>query len=101
MEIVDILQQALTALGVNTDLLKIVEGILTGGTTSNIIKAILIVVLLGFAFWFNQWKKKQAKIKTEKRRAEEEARVAQSGQAQQQSSSTDADVIDDILGDKK
>lgn len=99
IEIVETLDAVLKALGVQSSLMEIIEGILTAGTFGNIIKGVLVLVALYFSWRLKRWKAKEAARRSDEISAEEEARNREENRRQQQGSNQDAGRVDDILGD--
>jgi hypothetical protein len=83
--------------------IKIIEGIATGGTTANIIKGVLAVGLLVVIFFFKRWLKnievKRANKNTQNRRNQNQTEIDQEAQDIAQDATRSEQDVDDFLED--
>ena len=84
-------------------IIKIIEGIATGGTTGNIIKGVLAIGLLVVIFMFKRWLKnieiKRANKNTQNRRDQNQTQIDQEAQDISQDATRSEGDVDDFLGD--
>lgn len=86
---------------VSPDWIKIIEGIATGGTTSNIIKAILLFIIGIGAFFIKKWIKDQkikaARAQTQKQRQEHQIQIDQETRVISQDAQQSETKVEDII----
>jgi len=86
---------------VNPDWIKMIEGILSGGSTANIIKGILLLLLgVGFFFiksWIKKQKIKVARAKTQQQRQDHQTQLDQETRVISQDTQNSEERIEDII----
>ena len=85
------------------EIAQTVMGVLQGGTTGNIVKGVLLILIVAIFFGFRRWMKKQeikaSRRRTEQRRQDNQTTVSQDADQVSSDANQSEGRIDDILED--